>query len=209
MDIKGNIYLYTMTIVLLMIVSLTTPGQAFSFKVPAKIEECIYEELPLDASFTVMFQVTQGGFNDIDFTIISPDSRILYKGERESEGTKVMKASMEGLYSFCFSNQMSSLTEKTVSFMVVVGERSQMADLAKKGDITPLERQIVQLADGVQAILNEQNNLKMREITHRNTAESTNSRVTWWAFFEAVLLVTMSLWQIYYLRRFFEVKRAV
>ncbi len=39
--------------------------------------------------------------------------------------------------------------------------------------------------------------------------ESTNSRVVMWAVFEALVLVAMTLGQIYYLKRFFEVRRVV
>eukprot|EP00041_Stephanoeca_diplocostata_P032065 m.1016190 g.1016190 ORF g.1016190 m.1016190 type:complete len:64 (-) comp24078_c0_seq9:3015-3206(-) len=38
---------------------------------------------------------------------------------------------------------------------------------------------------------------------------STNSRVVWWSFFEAVVLVVMSVGQVYYLNRFFEVRTTV
>ncbi|KYQ90413.1 emp24/gp25L/p24 family protein [Tieghemostelium lacteum] len=183
--------------------------QSFSFKVSAKVEECIYEEIGMDVSFTAMFQVTQGGFNDIDVTILSPDKRVIYQGQRETEGTKTLRSSQAGLYSFCFSNKMSSLTDKMVSFLVSVGESSPLREVAKKGDISPIERSIMILSDGVNAVKNEQTYFKLREIEHRNTAESTNSRVLWWSIFEAFVLVTMSIWQIYYLRRFFEVKRAV
>lgn len=40
-------------------------------------------------------------------------------------------------------------------------------------------------------------------------AESTNGRVMWWSLFEAATLVAVCLWQVYYLKRFFEVKRVV
>ena len=39
--------------------------------------------------------------------------------------------------------------------------------------------------------------------------DNTNSRVVWWAVFEAFLLVAMTFGQIYYLKRFFEVKRVI
>ncbi|EGC37250.1 hypothetical protein DICPUDRAFT_150161 [Dictyostelium purpureum] len=195
-------------IVLICIVS-NSLVQSFSFKVSAKVEECIYEQIDVDLSFTVMFQVIHGGFNDIDFTIISPDKRIVYQGHRETEGTKTLRSSFAGIYSFCFSNKMSSLTDKTVSFMLSVGENSPIRELAKKNDLTPIERSIMTLSDGVTGVRNEQNYFRMREAAHRNTAESTNSRVLWWSIFEACVLVSLSIWQIYYLRRFFEVKRAV
>ena len=39
--------------------------------------------------------------------------------------------------------------------------------------------------------------------------ESTNSRVVIWSCFEALILLTMAFGQIYYLKRFFEVRRVV
>lgn len=39
--------------------------------------------------------------------------------------------------------------------------------------------------------------------------DNTNSRVVWWSVFEAFLLIAMTFGQIYYLKRFFEVKRVI
>ena len=38
--------------------------------------------------------------------------------------------------------------------------------------------------------------------------ENTNKRVLWFSIAEAAVLISMGLWQIYYLRSFFEKKRA-
>lgn len=45
-----------------------------------------------------------------------------------------------------------------------------------------------------------------REDVHRKTAESTNSRIVWWTLAEVVCLVLLSIFQVYYLKSFFEVK---
>lgn len=39
--------------------------------------------------------------------------------------------------------------------------------------------------------------------------DNTNSRVVWWAVFESFLLIAMAFGQIYYLKRFFEVRRVI
>lgn len=49
----------------------------------------------------------------------------------------------------------------------------------------------------------------MRDKIHRSVNESTNSRVVLWSTFEALVLVLMTVGQVYYLKRFFEVKRVV
>ena len=39
--------------------------------------------------------------------------------------------------------------------------------------------------------------------------DSTNSRVVMWSAFEALVLLAMTLGQVYYLKRFFEVRRVI
>lgn len=45
----------------------------------------------------------------------------------------------------------------------------------------------------------------MRERTHRNTAESTNARVKWWSIFQLGVLLGEGVFQVWWLKRFFEV----
>lgn len=55
----------------------------------------------------------------------------------------------------------------------------------------------------------EQEYMHVRDRIHRSINDSTNSRVVMWSFFEALILVAMTLGQVYYLKRFFEVRRVV
>lgn len=92
--------------------------------------------------------------------------------------------------------------------------------------IAPIEKAIRLLASGLQSVKDEQEYIVVREKTHRNTAESTNSRVKWWSTLQAVVLFAVCGWQIYYLKvilllhplnfapdypsqSFFEVKRVI
>jgi hypothetical protein len=40
-------------------------------------------------------------------------------------------------------------------------------------------------------------------------AESTNDRVKYWSIIQTIMLFAVCGWQIFYLKRFFEVKRVV
>ena len=65
------------------------------------------------------------------------------------------------------------------------------------------------LSDLLAQVKDEQEYIVIRERTHRNTAESTNSRVKWWNMFVIGVVIGESLFQVWWLRRFFEVKRVV
>lgn len=55
----------------------------------------------------------------------------------------------------------------------------------------------------------EQEYMQVRDRIHRSINESTNFRVVIWSTFEALILVAMTVGQVYYLKRFFEVRRVV
>jgi p24 family protein beta-1 len=69
---------------------------------------------------------------------------------------------------FCFSNLMSTLTPKTVSFNIHVGDVLD-PHLANLEHIDPIEKSIMRLSEGLSNIQNEQKYLRLREMTHRDS----------------------------------------
>jgi emp24/gp25L/p24 family/GOLD len=61
------------------------------------------------------------------------------------------------------------------------------------------------LSELLSQVKDEQAYIVVRERTHRNTAESTNARVKWWSVFQLGVLVGMCIFQVWWLKRFFEV----
>jgi len=66
--------------------------------------------------------------------------------------------------------------------------------------VVPIEREIRKLAAGLVSVKDEHEYIIVREKTHRNTAESTNSRVKWWSVLQAIVLFSVVAWQVYYLK---------
>jgi hypothetical protein len=65
-------------------------------------------------------QVQSGGVFDVDYTVQGPNGKVLLQGEKERQGDFVFTAVETGEYSFCFNNEMSTFTEKTIDFEISV-----------------------------------------------------------------------------------------
>lgn len=61
------------------------------------------------------------------------------------------------------------------------------------------------LSNLLSQVKDEQSYIVIRERTHRNTAESTNARVKWWSIFQLGVLIGEGIFQVWWLKRFFEV----
>lgn len=72
-----------------------------------------------------------------------------------------------------------------------------------------MEDMIRELSAALSGVKHEQDYMEVRERIHRSINDNTNSRVFMWSVFEALVLVAMTIGQVYYLKQFFEVRRVV
>merc|ERR1712170_143492 len=155
----------------------------------------------------LIFEVAEGGALDIDVNISGPDGRDIHSGVKESNARYTFAAHLDGVYKYCFSNKMSTTTPKVVMFNMEIGEAPDTSEDA--ADHNKLEEQVKELSQALTGAKHEQEYMEVRDRIHRAINENTNSRVVLWSFFEAFVLVAMTVGQVYYLKRFFEVRRVV
>lgn len=94
-------------------------------------------------------------------------------------------------------------------FNMVIGDTPKETNGQEGESNNKLEEMIRELSGTLTGVKHEQEYMQVRDRIHRSINESTNSRVVMWSFFEALILVAMTLGQVYYLKRFFEVRRVV
>lgn len=141
---------------MLMIIVSISKCSAYFITVDAHAEECFFDKVEAGTkmgecaihfclltlhwksviSVALTFEIAEGGFLDIDVRIIGPDGKNIYQGERETSGKYGFAAHTSGVYTYCFSNKMSTMTPKVVMFNMAVGEspktESQDGETANK-----------------------------------------------------------------------------
>lgn len=153
------------------------------------------------------FAVQAGGSFDIDFEVLDPTGFTLLDGERERQGDYVLTANTVGEYSFCFENDMSTITHKLVDFDIMVESeprREAPARAAQLSDKTSaLEESIYKLRNELGAIERNQKYFHTREARGFSTVESTQSRIFWYALLDSIAIISMAVIQVFVLQTFF------
>ncbi|CAP91940.1 p24 complex component [Penicillium rubens] len=187
-----------------------TAATAHTIQLKAHSRECFHEALHRDDVMTVTFQVGDREFGgsgnlEVDFWVEDPLRNRQYFKQAVASDDYSFTAQADGKYNYCFSNEGWTSNSKEVSFnvhgIVYVPEHEMAQD--------PLEVEVRRLSEALTQVKDEQSYIVVRERVHRNTAESTNGRVKWWSMFQLMVVIGEGVFQVWWLKRFFEVKRVV
>ena len=134
---KKNIYKRKMKFLILLIVALLAQNsEQFFITIDAHSEECYFDRAVAGTKLGLMFEVVEGGFLDIDVKITGPDNKVIYQGDRETNGKYHFSTHMDGVYKYCFSNKMSTMTPKIVMFSMDMSEANSANAGAQQGNGT-------------------------------------------------------------------------
>jgi hypothetical protein len=152
---------------------------------------------------------------DVDLSIEDPTGSSLHNAQRQTDGRVTLSAQVDGIHKICFGNKFSSLTVKVIDFEIVAKHKKPATqpldelDAARAEDVDSIQAALFQLGDGLEEVEKELLYLRGRNSVHHFTNLSTNERVVNWSTFEAFMTIGVSLWQVWYLRRYFEIRRTL
>lgn len=171
-------FLPCLFLLFLLYVPLSTSG--LILRVPSGSEHCFFEEASKSDKIVGNFRVLEGGGRDIDIKVSDPFGKTVFEMSQKELERFQFFAQHSGTYHVCFSNKFSVLTGKTVKFNLYVGATLQKKDAAKSKHFSPLETNVLKLAQGIRDVSDWTSHMKSRERVHHQTVESTNFRVLIW-----------------------------
>ncbi|KAH3678227.1 hypothetical protein WICPIJ_008892 [Wickerhamomyces pijperi] len=171
-------------------------------------EESCYYILTQKAKTSVgyYFAVQSGGDFDIDYTIKSPQGKIISSEERQRQGDWAFNAEEIGEYEFCFSNLFSKVSEKVVDFEIHL-ESDFRAELPNTGTQHVEVEGIINSVEHIETTLNSVSKTLQYYRTRNNrnqfTVKSTESRIFYFSIYEVILIVGMAIAQVYLVQYLF------
>lgn len=186
---------------------------AVSVLVNANKVVCFYENITEPGTKIFLhYLVVSGGALNIDCSI-HDTQKLLWSGVRSEEERVLLKAREAGVHKICFSNKLTTVTPKVVTFSLLVesdsnsGSENNAHTGESKND--PMLRTAMRVQQGLFEIEEIQDFLRLREREHRATIELANTRVLVWSIIEILVIVAMGVVNVLYLRRMFVTKRVV
>ncbi|MBN3287119.1 TMEDA protein, partial [Polyodon spathula] len=138
----------------------------------------------------------------------------LYKKDEAQKGRFAFSTENFDEFDICFESVVPAgfkgVTEQLVVLNIKHGtEAKNYEKIGKAEKLKPLEVKLRQMEDLSESIVKELVYMK-RNAEHRSdTNESTGSRVFGFSLLSMLCLVSLAVWQVLYLRRFFKSKRLI
>ncbi|CAN9186987.1 unnamed protein product [Alternaria alternata] len=111
---------------------------------------------------------------------------------------------------FTSSGSSKSITPRHVELDIDIGADAKDWNAIGAADkLKPVEAELRRIEEVVGEIVTEMDYLRSREQKLRDTNESTNERVKWFALGTMGMLVGLGAWQVVYLRAYFRSKHLI
>ncbi|KAK7808756.1 hypothetical protein U0070_024562 [Myodes glareolus] len=200
-------------------------GTELTFELPDNAKQCFHEEVEQGVKFSLDYQVITGGHYDVDCYVQDPVGNVIYRETKKQYDSFTHRTEVKGVYQFCFSNEFSTFSHKTVYFDFQVGDEPPiLPDMGNRVTaltqvvrtkvllqecIGKMESACVTIHEALKTVIDSQTHYRLREAQDRARAEDLNSRVSYWSVGETIALFVVSFSQVLLLKSFFTEKRPV
>ena len=121
----------------------------------------------------------------------------------------------DSAFDVCFENVLTAQhpvmnPTKAIELDIDIGADAKDWSAIQAGEkLKPVEAELRRISEVAKEVVDEMDYLRSREMKLRDTNESTNERVKWFAIGTMGMLVALGAWQVVYLRSYFRSKHLI
>jgi len=121
----------------------------------------------------------------------------------------------DSAFDVCFENLLTARhavmnPKRSIELDIDIGaDAKDWSSIQASEKLRPVEADLKRLNEMAEEVATEMDYLRSREMKLRDTNESTNERVKWFAIGTMGMLVALGVWQVVYLRAYFRSKHLI
>ncbi|CAI8597422.1 unnamed protein product [Vicia faba] len=189
--------------------------KALWLTLPSSGTKCVSQEIQTHVVVLADYYVVADNIKGhplptISVKVTSPYGNNLHHNENVTQGQFAFTTTESGSYIACFWMDSKNVDGTSISLDWKTGISAKDWDsVAKKEKIEGVELELRKLDGAVEAIHQNLIYLKNRESEMREVSEATNGRVAWLSIMSLGVCVSVSVLQLWYLRRYFQKKKLI
>lgn len=188
---------------------------SYSIEIESEEKQCFIITATSGVSLSGSFEVISADPTPLIVTLLGPGPafethyKSKFDGSLEeedySEGSFTLEVEKDGDYTLCFQN--GELEKGDGVLRIVAFNFRAIGSDQRDYEASSLQTELLALRQGLEFLKDHQSFMNQREDVHKDTLESINTKILCWTVLESVILLSMAIWQIIYIRSFFETKR--
>jgi len=177
---------------------------------------CLWEDYYYGQVIVGKYSVPPLAHMQMSLEITAPNGHTVWENNDASgDGTFAFTAEGDGNYKFCFRDVRrpgvsggSNLPSRRVTVSAEEKPVNVETDTgASKNSLKPVEYRLKVMERQTQELETEFKRYREREARHRDTSESTNTRIPSLSTVTIIILLCVGGWQVYYLKNYFRKKK--
>jgi len=168
---------------------------------------CVFDNLETDELAVGEFWI-EGETARVNVVVHGPRGKEVYSSRDKTAGKFGFTADKAGDYKVCFENRDMVDHLVTLKFRSGV-EAKDLSAVVQKDQLKPMHAEIMRIEETLVDIRTHLLNMKYRESEMRDLNEKINFRVSSFSLFSVVVVATLGVWQILYLRSYFAEKKII
>jgi len=196
-----------------LILFIVSSSLAIQFSLKPNSEKCLKYDFNQDDIVSGFVEVQPDPSRQLSFKISEGQNFIYENRDIKTIANFAFTAFKDDDYDFCFSDVSNSASyPRVVTVKVRTGDpkkKINYTEIARIEHLQPIELQARRIEDTARRIEEDFMYMKHRELTHRDTSESTNLRVSTMTAISVLIVAALGIGQVIYLKRYFKSKKLI